>query len=285
MIVEACTKDSTCFSIACINIINRSMYIGSKTYGISIIISLFILISCSRERYKRPIKNPLTIISNFNTFWDYWNKYVKLGQDYISLNQNGEVISKEDFLKTLLTGSYLPLGLITNYGSNCYKLYKLPNTTDSFIRKTISASGRRYYRYLKMEGTQLPGFHFLALNGKVYTSKTCKDKIIVINTWFIHCSACISEILELNELVDSLKNKKNIIFLGLALDNEEKLISFLQNKDFKYIVIPDMGIYIKNILKFHLYPTHMIVNKEGKIEVITNDYKQMKYMLNRDRKS
>jgi len=256
-------------------------FFKSKTYGSSIIISLFILISCNNEKYRRPVENPLTIIKNFTTFWNYWNEYVKLGQDYISLKQNGNIISKDVFLKKLSTGSYLPLKLITKYESDCYKLYSIPNTTDPYIRTTIAAYGSRYYHYSKMEGKPLPIFHIKSLNNKVYTNKNCENKIVVINTWFIHCSACVAEMPALNKLVDSLRDKNKIIFLSLALDNKMNLKDFLQKTDFKYAVVPNMGSYIRNNLNLKLFPTHIIVNKKGEIENVTDDYKQMEYMLNK----
>jgi len=108
-----------------------------------------------------------------------------------------------------------------------------------------------------------PAINFIAsdLLGNTYSLDRLKGKLIVINFWFVECKPCVMEIPDLNQLVEKYKNK-DVVFLGIALSNKDKIQSFLKSKPFKYNIIPDaQDIASKyNILS---YPTHMIIDKNS----------------------
>jgi thiol-disulfide isomerase/thioredoxin len=114
-----------------------------------------------------------------------------------------------------------------------------------------------------------PAINFIAsdLLGNTYSLDQLKGKLIVINFWFVECKPCVMEIPDLNQLVQKYKNK-DVVFLGIALSNKDKIQSFLKSKPFKYNIIPDaQDIASKyNILS---YPTHMIIDKNS-IVIYTN---------------
>ena len=72
----------------------------------------------------------------------------------------------------------------------------------------------------------MTGFNFTDLNGKVYNSETTKGKVVVLNCWFIHCQAYNEEMPELNKIVQQTRNRKDIVFLGLAFDYTDSLKNF-----------------------------------------------------------
>jgi peroxiredoxin len=90
-----------------------------------------------------------------------------------------------------------------------------------------------------------------------------KEKIIVINFWFIACKPCNMEMPELNKLVEKYKGK-DVEFLAIALDEPSQLKSFLKKTDFDYQVL---SISDKDVAPLNItgYPTHLILNREGKI--------------------
>ncbi|MGH2644594.1 MAG: TlpA family protein disulfide reductase, partial [Chitinophagaceae bacterium] len=188
-------------------------------------------------------------------------------------------INKGVFLKDLSSGHYFPLRLKTNDSSYCYQLYKIPDSADSDIGNTVEAYGSRHYHYFQMEGKPLPDFNFVGLNGKVYNNVTCNNKVIVINTWFINCHACRVEMPALNQLVKMYKERQGIVFISLAWDNESRLKTFLKENIFKYAVVPDMQSYIMDTLGLDIFPTHIIINKTGKVAEITNNYMEMEHAL------
>lgn len=81
--------------------------------------------SCTAAKYGQPLKAPTYILSSFNNFWAYWNDEVKLSRDFISLDENEQVISNDTFFKKISEEDYLPLVLKSTDSFNYYKLYKL----------------------------------------------------------------------------------------------------------------------------------------------------------------
>ena len=182
-------------------------------------------------KQKEPVKNPKDIVSSFNSFWTYWNKDVKLSEDFVAYNENDAIIDKEFFLNEISTGEYLPLRLQSNDSINYYKLYNITDVENNDIINTVKMYGEQYYKYFEMEDKPLPGFSYVDLNGKNYTPENCKGKIIVLNFWFIHCNSCVAEMPELNQMVNSYKDRNDILFISMAFDSKNKLEEFLKKNN------------------------------------------------------
>lgn len=70
---------------------------------------------------------------------------------------------------------------------------------------------------------------------------------------------------DLNRLVAAYKSRKDMVFLGLCLDDEDQLHGFLDEVAFTYQIIPDASAYIKEQLHVSVFPINIIVDKEGKV--------------------
>lgn len=89
-----------------------------------------------------------------------------------------------------------------------------------------------------------------------------------------------SEIPELNKLVEQNKPyKDNIAFISFAFDSKESLNYFLAKRRFNYLVFPDTKNYISDSLHVHMYPTHILLDKKGKIVTYVNDVHDLKLEL------
>jgi hypothetical protein len=63
---------------------------------------LFLLVSCSGQtKLGEPEVNPTEIQSNFMNWWKYHNENIMLSRDFTPIDENGTVIEKSAFLKTL----------------------------------------------------------------------------------------------------------------------------------------------------------------------------------------
>ena len=124
---------------------------------------------------------------------------------------------------------------------------------------------------LEMEGKRLPDFNFTDIKGKPYNNYVMNGKIIVLKCWFIHCVRCVQEFPEVNKLVDSYKQKNDVLFISLATDSKAQLDSFLKTNPLNYAVIPNMEKYMSDSLKINEYPTHIVVDKKGIIIKVVND--------------
>ncbi len=113
------------------------------------------------------------------------------------------------------------------------------------------------------KGEKIKDFSVKDIKGNTYNTADLKGKIIVIKFWFIKCQPCIMEMPELNELVEKYKEKE-VVFLGLALDDEKALQSFIEKTAFHYNIVAK-STKLANQFDVEGYPTHFIVDKEGTI--------------------
>jgi len=210
-----------------------------------------------------------TLTKSFMTWYNYSYYNIHLSQDFIGLNIDSIRIDKKAFLNQLMTGNVVAFKIKIVRGEPVYKLFKL-NSKDESIKTTIKQMASTEMTYHKMEGTEIPGFHFTDLNGNVYDKSSTKGKIVILKCWFIHCVACIAEFPALNKLVEDNKGRNDILFISLALDDKRDLLKFLKTKEFKYAVVPRMKNYVADKLNVTEFPTHLLVNKNGKIIKVVN---------------
>ena len=213
--------------------------------------------------------NPEAILKDFMTWYSYTYYNIHLAQDFIGLDADSVTIHKTDFLTQLETGNYVPLKIKEQNNSPVYKLFRLKNPNQE-IQSSIKQLAAAEMEHFKMEGSELPDFDFTDLNGKKYNRANTKGKILLLKCWFINCVACVKEFPELNRLVDKYHDKNDLLFVSLATDSKEKLVSFLSKKQFKYAVVPHEEEYKSEKLGIAAYPTHILVDRNGKIVKVTN---------------
>ncbi len=243
----------------------------------NILVCLLILlngISCSKS-IEQPNAKPEVILKNFDTWWAYNSININLTANYVALNENSEVIDRENFLKSLTSGKYVTFKLVTSDSSLKYKLHKLDAQADVSIGTNMKRFVDTHYHYFKMEGKQIPDFNFTDLNGKIYNSETTKEKIVVLKCWFIHCFMCVKEMPKLNKIVEKYRNQKDVVFISLAYDDEEKLKQFLKKTKFNYAVVPISEQYFEEKLKIYTFPTHLILSKKGVISKVMDNADEM----------
>jgi peroxiredoxin len=245
---------------------------------------LFSLVSCSStSKYEGPVLEPSAITKDMMSWLYYDRDQMQWSADFQPLDTLSKPMVKSDFLELLSTGNYLPVRIKTRDSALCYQLYPINGNVDQVIRETIRNKAQTAYRYLQMEGSSLPGFNFTDLNGNVYNRGTTKGKVVVLNCWFIHCQACNEEMPDLNKLVEQTKGRKDIVFLGLAFDKPDSLKNFLTKKNFEYAIVAEKEDYMRNDLGIIYYPTHIIVNREGKIaKVIDGGMNELIDALNKE---
>ncbi|WP_250432391.1 TlpA family protein disulfide reductase [Hanstruepera flava] len=220
----------------------------------------------SKEKFE-PIVNVNDLTSDHNKWYTYYYYDITLSADFKPLNEQSEVITKDEFFNELITGKYIPVEIKSD-SLKIYKLYTIPPTANTSISNVVKSTAASAYSLYKMEGMKFPDFEFSDLNGKHYNNDSLIGKKTIIKTWFIACKPCVAEIPELNELVENYSDKKNIQFISLALDKNEPLIKFLNKTEFKYEVVAEQKNLIQNKLNLRAYPTHLIVDKNGHIEKV-----------------
>ena len=141
--------------------------------------------------------------------------------------------------------------------------FLLVKLSDEELEKKLGSLKPQESTYFKT-GEKIKPFSATDLNGNKIDLKSLEGKIVVLNFWFINCGPCRMEMPDLNDLVDSFKINNQIVFISIALDDKASLQNFLKNTSFKYKVIDD-GNAIAGQYGVGFYPTHVILNKEGKV--------------------
>ncbi len=116
-------------------------------------------------------------------------------------------------------------------------------------------------------GKKASTFSAMDIYGNQVSYSKLKGKVIVINFWFVACPPCILEMPGLNKLVASYEGRKDIAFIGFALDSETNLGRFLSHTDFDYQIIPNSK-KIARQFKVPGYPSNIIIDKKGVIQYL-----------------
>lgn len=242
-----------------------------KNTCLAFFIAAFSMIACAQKpNLERPDVDFKNIEKNSMQWWTYHYNNIVLSSNFIAIDDSSKIISKGEFLKKLTSGDFIPLKLISEDSILRYKLFKLDQTSDADIRSTIKNTSFTEYAHFLMEGKNFPKFNFKDLTGIEYNNENTKGKIVILKCWFIACKACVAEFPELNELVLKYPNRNDILFISLALDSKEELNQFLSQKIFNYATIADQKQFIRSELGISSYPTHLIIDRSGKIIKVVN---------------
>lgn len=115
----------------------------------------------------------------------------------------------------------------------------------------------------KWLGALAPEFVLKDINDNQVILSSLKECVVVLNFWFTKCTPCIKEMPALNNVVQKF-DKSKVKFLAIGLDSKEEMSEFLQRNIFNYQILPNGK---KETKQFEIisWPTHMVVDKSGKI--------------------
>jgi len=245
------------------------MIIKTKTF--LFLLTLVIANSCTQKLpYGDPVEKPQDILKG-HSFTNYWIRAMDLSTDFVGLDPFSKQISKETFLKQVATGKYLPVRLLSDSVSKFYyRLYKMDTSVDPYIPAILRSIGAVAYKDFKWEGLPLPEINYTDLNGKKFNSDFIKGKTLVLDFWFIGCTACVEEFADLNKLRNKYADRKDIIFAAVAFDKEASVRKFLKKANLQFDVISDTSRYLIKKLAIQSFPTIVVV-KNGKVIKIFDD--------------
>lgn len=155
-------------------------------------------------------------------------------------DENGKTISEKEYEEKIAGG---------NYGRGLNRI----------------VNGKVTVRLKKIEvNIPAPDFTGTLLDGSTVQLSSLKGKVVVLNFWFTACSPCIKEMPELNELVKQFQSQKDVEFYSITYNTKDEVAKFLTKHKFDYQPI----VNAENILetfKNPAYPTHIVIDREGKI--------------------
>ena len=243
-----------------------------------IVYLLFITLLTNLIFSQNPKVNLDSIQSSYSVWKEYHSKNIRLSLDFKALDNQNNELSKEEFLNLIISEKWLPIKVESDVAYT-YKLFPINQNSDSSIKASLEAESFEILGNFKKEGTIFPKFSFKDINDNLIDNESLKEKIVVIKCWFIHCAPCIKEFPEVNNLADKYKDRNDMVFLSLAEDNTEQLITLLNKKPLHYLVVPNMKDYMNSVLQLNGFPTHFILDKNGKIIKVLSDFKSLEISL------
>ena len=122
-------------------------------------------------------------------------------------------------------------------------------------------------------------FSGTTLDGKSISLEELRGKVVVLTFWSTRCVICQAENSNFNQLADKYAGK-DVVFLGLTMENETLVRNYLKKKTFKYTIVPNsLGVIMQYADKnpngsFNIaYPTMFVINQKGEIELKANGRK------------
>ena len=130
-------------------------------------------------------------------------------------------------------------------------------------------------------------FSATSLDGKSFDLAELKGKVVVLTFWSTKCSICHNEIPKLNQLVETYKDKA-VIFLGLTMENPNKVEAYLKKTSFRFDILPNsFGVVLKYADKdgdgnvAMGFPAHFLINQKGEIELKTSGFDKTEILNSR----
>ena len=121
-------------------------------------------------------------------------------------------------------------------------------------------------------------FSAMSMNGEMVELNSLKGKVVILTFWSTRCQICHNEIPKLNRLAAQYKGK-DVVFLGLTMENAAKVDAYLTNNPFNFEILPNsFGVVLKYADKDSKgninmgFPAHYVVNQRGEIELRTSGF-------------
>lgn len=135
----------------------------------------------------------------------------------------------------------------------------IPSIDTSFAKIADPKFGKRINYQI---GKYVAPFQYKDVNGNELHSDLLKGKIVVLNFWSITCGPCMTEIPELNKLVEKLKGE-NVVFIAPAFfTSYENIVNYLLPKhpfNYQIVIVSSDDYSIPSL------PTHIIIDQDLKI--------------------
>ncbi len=192
------------------------------------------------------------------------SKQVQLDGTIPIYNGKGEKLSMSQVEELMQKGPFMADPYINDKKE--IKAFKVREITEQEMNSMFRSDAGIAHTSALIGKKAIP-FSVTDLQGKTYSLESLKGKVIVLNFWFVECHPCVSEMPELNKLVEKYKGK-DIVFLGISASDKAKIEKLLKTTGFTYQLIPDGKIAIESY-GIDIFPANIVIDKDGVIQFST----------------
>ncbi|HSF52276.1 MAG TPA: TlpA disulfide reductase family protein, partial [Algoriphagus sp.] len=105
-----------------------------------------------------------------------------------------------------------------------------------------------------------PEFSYLTISGDSVDLKLLKEKVVVINIWFVGCKGCKQEEPYLKKITESHQDDSEVVFLGFCMSKPDKIIKYLEkNGEIGYQNISLSRDEVLERFDVVMSPTHFVI--------------------------
>ncbi|MGN7986069.1 TlpA family protein disulfide reductase [Pedobacter sp. 22226] len=119
-------------------------------------------------------------------------------------------------------------------------------------------------------GDQAPHIEITSWIKNVPEIKDLKNKFIVIDFWATWCAPCLETVPHFNNLVAKNISNKNLLFLAMTDENEEKVNWLLKRVQFSSAVVSDITRLTLDNFKVKFIPLCVMIDNNGIIRWVGN---------------
>ena len=120
-------------------------------------------------------------------------------------------------------------------------------------------------------GTAAPAFSISSLEGDSYDLSTMRGSVVVITFWSTKCLICRNEIPKLNNFT-SRYGGKNVVFLALTMEDDDRVSFFLRNNPFNFHILPNsFGVVLQYADRDKAgnidmaFPSYFLIDQSGTV--------------------
>jgi peroxiredoxin len=121
-------------------------------------------------------------------------------------------------------------------------------------------------------------FTLTDLQGKTWSLRELKGKVVLVNFWATWCPPCRKEMPDLNALYQRFKDQG---FVVLAISDEEvgKVKPFIAERNIGYPILLDPGRKVNDLFQVEGIPKSFVYDREGKLVAQSIDMRTQKQFL------
>ncbi len=231
---------------------------------------------------------PVILIEYLNALYTY-----RKADTSVKLPVKDPALIKLDIAKEKLNGEALEVGAAFILVQHVRAIKKIgPEVRDRFnlIKESFSAAdqildefekitdNKTYLNKIKSfyqkekefaEGMPAPDFTVTSIDGKTYSLKDFRGKVVYMNFWSRTSVPCMKEIPYTKKLIEKYGDR-DIIFLFISMDDEkEKLREYLENREFTggIHITAEEGLNSEIAQKYRIdgIPHYIVINKTGRL--------------------
>lgn len=194
---------------------------------------------------------------------------VRLDSTSVVKDSTGRLLAYDEWKNIIASGQYtLRFRKITGSNQTVYFLYPLTEKQKEIREAQLPKPPES--KFFKT-GEKISSFTADDIAGNGFKLKKLEGKIVVLNFWFIGCPPCRMEIPELDKIAAAYANNPNVVFISFGLDDRYDIKNFIKYVPFTYHIV-DNGKMYSDLYRINLYPTNVVLDKEGKVRFHSSGY-------------